>query len=674
MSGVVTTIKEKCRRCYTCVRECPARAIRVVNGQAEVIEERCIACGNCVKVCKQNAKKVLSHKDIVFEMINSDKQVFACFAPSFPAAFDKLKPGQIPAAAKAVGFDEVWEVALGAALVSTAYKKHLAKSDGKLMITTACPAIVGYVQKYLPELTPCLAPIVSPMVALARIIRDRYGEAARIVFIGPCIAKKVEMNEAEVIGCVNAVLSFKEFRDMLEDVGIQPGKLCSIDFDGPDAGIARSFPVSGGLLKSAGLKQDILDKDIIVSEGKDRVIPLLHAARDNEVEAKLLDVLFCEGCISGPKMLNNLSNFRRRELIADYVQWGAERAKNNNREDGSKVFAHIDMSREFKSDNKILPYPSEKEIVKVLQQMKKFSPEDELDCGACGYQTCREKAVAVCQNLAEPQMCLPYLVEGLEEALGDLEDSHRRLKNAQDQLVHAEKLASVGQLSAGVAHELNNPLGSILLYAHLLLKQVGEDKENAQDISVIVAEATRCKNIVKDLLNFSRQGSVKRERIDINALIVKTLAASGAISGFDSIMVVKDFDPKIPSIDIDSGQIQQVMANLLDNAVWAMKDSSEKTLTIKTDLKDPQTLQISMRDTGCGIPAENLKKLFTPFFTTKKMGEGTGLGLAISYGIIKMHSGQIVAQSNVDKGTTFKIELPLNAPDKTAQPVTWKDI
>jgi len=535
-----------------------------------------------------------------------------------------------------------------------------------MLITTPCPAIIGYVEKYLPELIPRLAPVVSPMIALARALRSRYGNAPKIVFIGPCIAKKVEMEDKNVAGLVDVVLTFKEFREMLVERGIDLLGLEPADFDGPDAGVARSFPISGGLLKSSGLSQDVLEKDIIVSEGKDRAIPLLREARRGEVHAKLLDVLFCEGCIAGPKMINELSTFRRREIIADYVGWSIERSRALGKEDGRKVFAEVDMSRAFTADDQNLPYPTEEEITAVLRRMRKFTVEDELDCGACGYTSCREKAVAVCQGLAEPEMCLPFLIEGLEDALADVEESNRALEAAQDQLINAEKLASMGQLSAGVAHELNNPLGSILLYSHLLIRELSGKDKRAEDVKMIVSEATRCKNIVRDLLNFGRQGSVKREPTDINEILEKSLGASSTLRSFGRIKVVKHFDGKIPAMMVDANQLQQVFVNLISNAIWAMKDGG--TLTLTTRMKGRSTVEVLVQDTGCGIPEENLKKLFTPFFTTKKMGEGTGLGLAISYGIIKMHSGQISVDSAVEKGAMFKIELPLATAQSEVYP------
>jgi len=189
--GIVTTIPEKCKRCYTCVRECPAKAIKVEHGQAMVIEERCIACGNCVKVCAQKAKRIADSIAEVQRMLDAHERVFACLAPSFPAAFWPTRPGKIVAAARKLGFEQVWEVAFGAELISREYNKLFkeAQRTGRRVIATPCPAIVTFVEKYMPALHDALAPIVSPMIATARAIRKRHGSDVRIVFIGPCIAK-----------------------------------------------------------------------------------------------------------------------------------------------------------------------------------------------------------------------------------------------------------------------------------------------------------------------------------------------------------------------------------------------------------------------------------------------------------------------------------------------------
>ena len=451
--GIVTTIPEKCRRCYSCVRECPARAIKVENGQATVIEERCIACGNCVKVCAQEAKRVESSIEYVNQLLASQEPVFACLAPSFPAAFDRTAPGKVISATRKLGFHEVWEVAFGAELVSREYAKLFKRLQGKQarIITSPCPAIVAFVEKYMPALHDALAPVVSPMIALARAIRLRHGNNIRVVFIGPCIAKKNEITDPRVAGLVDAVLSYKELASMFEEAGIVPDDLEKTPFDGPTCRLGRSFPISGGLLKTAGLSTDILESDIVITEGKDRVLAALKELAEGKSEARFFDVLFCEGCISGPKMLNDLSVFARREILADVVRKQNESVSPKEFADAMAEFKDLDLGRAFTRQNLVLPQPSEEEILSALRAMKKLKPEDEFNCGACGYPTCREKAIAMCHGLAEAEMCLPYLVEELEATCKSLEVSHKELASAEQRLVQTERLASIGQLSAGVA-------------------------------------------------------------------------------------------------------------------------------------------------------------------------------------------------------------------------------
>ena len=252
--GIVSTIPEKCRRCYACVRECPAKAIKVIAGQATVIAEQCVACGNCVKVCTQKAKRIEDATMLVSRMLESGETVVAILAPSFPAAFDGVSPGRVVGALRRLGFSQVWEVAFGAELISRQYAAlaRQAIRGGDTVISTPCPAIVSYVQKYLPRLQPALARVVSPMIATARAVRSRFGAGVRVVFIGPCIAKKAEIKDPLVQGTVDAALTFEELLELFSTAGIAPGNERPSAFDGPSAYLGRSIPISGGLLRTAG--------------------------------------------------------------------------------------------------------------------------------------------------------------------------------------------------------------------------------------------------------------------------------------------------------------------------------------------------------------------------------------------------------------------------------------
>jgi signal transduction histidine kinase len=254
-------------------------------------------------------------------------------------------------------------------------------------------------------------------------------------------------------------------------------------------------------------------------------------------------------------------------------------------------------------------------------------------------------------------MCLPYLIEKKERMQQQLQDSLNALAETQEQLIQHEKLASIGQLAAGVAHEVNNPLGSIMLYAHLVKKRIEQNDPSQEDLKFIMDEAKRCQTIVSGLLNFSRQGQLSLTKQNIAGVIEKTIKAIRQQPLFHNIDIRSFADNSIPDMVLDSDQLYQVFLNLAVNAAEAMQNGG--TLTIRTKAVG-ERLHITFEDTGVGISKENIAKLFTPFFTTKQIGKGTGLGLAIAYGIVKMHKGNIrVERSEVGKGTTFLIELPI---------------
>jgi two-component system, NtrC family, sensor kinase len=472
-----------------------------------------------------------------------------------------------------------------------------------------------------------------------------------------------------VAGDVDAVLTFEELERMLVQDQVAVEALAESGFDSPRCHLGRSFAISGGLLKTAGLRADILENDTVVAEGKRRVRAALDAISGGRTEAHLFDILLCDGCVNGPVMLNNLSGFMRKEVVADYVREQGRRTTEREVVEAVAEFDDVELWREFGASPVALREPGAEEIASALRQMKKFAPEDRLDCGACGYRTCREKAVAVCQGLAEPEMCLPYLVDELQQTCIELRHSHDDLAAAQRRLVHTEKLASMGQLSAGVAHEINNPLGVVLIYSHMLLKDLQEADPRRDDLDVIVREATRCRDIVRGLLDFARQSRVNKSPTDLGQLVREVAAIMESRLAEGRIRLVTEFAPGLPVMMVDALQIKQLLVNLVQNGIDAIAGEGEVRISARM-VHGGDTLELRVADTGCGVPEEHLAKLFTPFFTTKEQGRGTGLGLAIAYGVVKMHCGDIVADSTVGKGTTFTITLPVVQEQlETAPPV-----
>jgi iron only hydrogenase large subunit-like protein len=653
VTGIVSTILDRCKRCYSCVRECPANAIKVINGQATVIQERCIVCGHCVKVCSQNAKQIVSDVDFVVNEILPHPKSIAIVAPSFAASFpdDNLK---IPGALRLLGFKKVVETAFGADLISDLYFKECESDNDKTLISTACPAVVNYVEKYHPELVPNLAKIVSPMIAIGRYLRANLGNDIKIVFIGPCIAKKQEYTDEEVEGIIDAVLTFSEVKNLFKINGIVLSSLKESEFDPPYAYMGRTYPLAGGMLKTANISGDILEKEIIVVEGKQKVTEIINEIAENNITAKFVDILFCEGCISGPAIDSNLNYYSRREKVINYIEKKIHTTDKQIWKSNLYNSRNLDFTRNFSAKDQRRPYPSEEKIKEILAKTNKFTPQDELNCGACGYGTCREYAVAIAKGLAESEMCLPYLIDQLNKAYNDL-------NNAQEQLRTAEKLASIGQLAAGVAHEINNPLGTIMMYASLLKKTLAnlKAKQSLEDMELIITEANRCKNIVANLLNFAREGKLNISKVNLINLLNDIIKITKDNPLFNKVDFKVESNIEVPFIDADEDQLKQVFFNLINNSCEAVEDSTKKEISIKLKQENGFII-LELHDSGIGIPKENFNKIFTPFFTTKKIGKGTGLGLAISYGIVKMHQGYISFESEEGKGTTFYVKLPRN--------------
>ncbi len=670
-SQLITTLKDKCKLCYTCVRDCPAKAIRILDGQAEVIKERCIGCGNCVRVCSQNAKEVYSSIDEVKTLIKSKSRTAAIVAPSFPAEFSDMEPGILVAMLKKVGFDIVSEVAFGADLVASEYKKLLKENDGKSYIATTCPGIALYVMKHMPQLVPFLAPIVSPMVATARVLKKVYGEDLKIVFIGPCLAKKVEAVSIAEDDEIKSALTFRELREFFKRNNLDHNELKVEEvFDLPVSGLGTIFPVGRGMFQAAGLTEDILHANITAVDGRHNSVRALNEFLADDLQVELLEALCCHGCIMGSGMSVSTSQAKRHSQVSKYAQ---KRIAEKALEKIEKAVPEVDLRISFKADDSRLKPPTEKELKSILKKMGKIKEEDELDCGACGYLTCREHANAIFMGLAENEMCLPYTIERLRTSLNDLQLSKKRLAHtkqdlnvskemlasAQEALFNAQKLASMGQLSAGIAHEINNPLGVILLYANLLKEDSVEGSDQREDLDMILEQAERCKKIVSGLLNFARRNKVIYQDTDIHQLLENCMKS---IKIPDNINFELDFGMVKPVIEVDPDQIIQVLTNLMVNAIEAMHDGGK--IILKTE-SDKDNLIITISDTGTGIPEEYLPRIFEPLFTTKQIGKGTGLGLAVIYGIIKMHKGRIDVKSNADSndgptGTTFTVVLPMH--------------
>ena len=392
-----------CRNCYKCLRECPVKAISVLDDKAQINEELCILCGHCVGSCRFNAKVVASDIAKVRDLI-SRKKVYVSLAPSFISSFDVKGFAAMEKALKALGFESVEETAIGAAAVTDEYKKLLEGGKYRNLIASACPATVRLISQYYPDALPFLAPVDSPMVAHARQLKKAYKNCA-VVFVGPCLAKKREAAES---GIIDAVLTFEELEAMLAEAKITPDP--SLE-DDKDALRARYYPINRGIIKSFDGFVD--GYEYLSVDGVNRSRNALENI--TTLEGMFIEMHACEfSCINGPCALTPKRGglFKATEQVREYTRGGlSEKARPIRSGDYSHKYERIPMR---------LITPPDYEIRAILEATGKYKPEDELNCGACGYPTCRDKAIAVYNGMAEIDMCVPYMREKAESLSFDI--------------------------------------------------------------------------------------------------------------------------------------------------------------------------------------------------------------------------------------------------------------
>lgn len=401
---IVFTNKARCRDCNRCVRVCPVKAIRVTEGQAFVEESRCIACGTCVRECPQEAKQFRNDVERAARILDSGGLVAASIAPSFAAVFSPWERKRLPSALRKLGFSFVGETAVGAFPVAMKTAECISQSITDSHVCTACPAVVSYVEHYRPDQVAQLLPVVSPMIAHARMLRERLGENTRIIFIGPCVTKKAEADRPEYFGILDCVLTFRELLEWFESRNVVLSECEESDFDEEPLGDSRFFPLEGGSLRTAALSTDILQTGVAFVSGFDDVREALDSAGSNE-QSLVVEPLFCpHGCINGPGVPLERNIYDRRQDLVAYA------TRNHRRGDEQQPEEYPPLSTRFVARPVDAESPiTEEQIRVVLEKTGKVRPEDQLNCGSCGYSSCREKAIAVIRGMAEQEMCLPYM-------------------------------------------------------------------------------------------------------------------------------------------------------------------------------------------------------------------------------------------------------------------------
>jgi len=553
MTDYLKLKQSNCKNCYKCIRNCPIKSIRFSDNQANIINDECILCGQCFVVCPQNAKEIKNDTEVAKKLIESGKPVYASIAPSFRANYSNATIHSMESALLKLGFTGAEETAVGATIVKHQYDQLVDKSSQNIMITSCCHTINIFIQKYYPEIVPYLLPVISPMQAHCMDLKNRYPDA-KTVFIGPCISKKAEADSyPEYVDCV---LTFEELSSWLKDENIDPDSLTvncfaddsyidnSYNYNNQaenrlagktrhknDESRARLFPVTGGILRT--MKASNPEYTYLAIDGIANCTNALEDILKGKPSKCFIEMSACSGsCIGGPAMEKSHS-----ALVRNYI------AINNYA--GEKDFP-VRKYNEASLKKEIHPMtihkvnPGKSAIEKILKEMGKTKPEDELNCGSCGYNTCRDKARAVLLGKADLTMCLPYLKEKAESFSDNI------IRNSPNAIIVLDEMLKVRQINASACKLVNIHHPQDILGDHVVrildplpFIEVSQQGQNSYNHRVYLAEYQKyvdqtiiidksyhimiciMRDITNEVLHQKEIESMRRATIDITDKVIE---------------------------------------------------------------------------------------------------------------------------------------------------------
>ena len=491
---------EKCRNSYSCVRVCPVNAIEVKPQKAHpyILPERCIGCGLCYISCTPRAIEFRDSRENVMKLISSGRKVAALIEPSIASEFDDITDyRKFVAMIRSLGFHYVHEVSFGVDLIAAAYAKLFSKAEGKYLITANCPSIVKLIEKFHPELVPNLAPLVSPMIATAMVVKELYGPEIATVQIGPCLDAKDEALLYKSGHLVDGVLSFVELRQLFDEFKIQERLVKMSDFDPPHGNWGALYPLPAGIIQAGGIKRDMVSSSVITASGKEEILEAIYDF-DKYIDTiqHHFNLFFCNGCLLGPGMQQHKERFRRRALVRSYAEKRVGVLDEDLWQKNMDKWSDLDFSRTFHPNDQRIPEPAEEAINEVLKIIGKDNPDEEINCGACGYLSCREFASTVAKGLAVPEMCHTYNLKNKQEYIETLRQTNRKFAETKKALKESEELARREKEIAQSASDMMNnmleklPSGVVIVDNYLkilhsnlsFINIIGDDAKAIADV------------------------------------------------------------------------------------------------------------------------------------------------------------------------------------------------
>ncbi len=624
---VVRIATDRCEGCGACIRGCPATANRLRHGRAEIVLERCIGCGRCVDLCRKRRARSFASQWVRVQEAMHAADVVIMLAPSFPAAFD-ARPGQVVAALRRLGFRGVYEVAFGADLVSQRYGRSDRSVRARPLVSTPCPAAVELLRLHAPDVMPWLAPILSPMAAMGRLLKEKVRSGCWTVFAGPCSAKATEAENREVQPWVDAVITFAELRQWLASASLHPYELGEEDFDPPRSCLGGVMALSGGLAHGAGLDSDLVANRVTRICGPGELQMLVNRLREldelgeptdlprrtcsDALEPVLYELLLCPGCIGGPHLRDDGDSGARllssRERVLSYVRARQDAKDRANWHADLGRYADLDLSRTFERS---APPP-----------------------------------------VAPPRANPP---------------ASARLPSEESSIT----VESSSSFVKTVAHEIKAPLGVVEGYLHLLREGAYEDRpEKRREVATRCIERTNALlQLLQNLLEIERRGpGVEVDRaaheVDLVAIVNNAIAFHQAESERRALQVTIDVAPTTPTMPVslpaDTPDLDRVATNLISNAIKYNRHGGLVAIRLGGH---GTMLTLDVEDTGIGMTQEEQKRLGEEFYRIKNAHTrhiaGSGLGITLVKKIVESCGGKLEIRSCAEVGSTFRVVLPL---------------
>ena len=493
--------ESKCTKCYSCIRICPVRAIKADSNSdvPKIIHDRCIGCGHCVTICPAETIVYHDSREETKALLQSGQKVAAIVAPSLSGEFSDITDHRkFVEMIRRLGFTYVNEVSFGVDLIAHQYADLFKNNKGKYYITSNCPAVFLYIEKFHPGLVDNLAPIVSPMIASAKVVHKKYGMETKVVYIGPCIATKKEASRYNgTDGQVDSVLTFKELRQLFNEFNIKESRLEFSDFDTPLGNKGSLYPISNGFIQAADINEDLLSGTVITTEGPEN---MLEAVREFELHPEIINrhfnLFYDEGCLMGPGTSKNGMRFLRRTLVVEYSNKRLLKFDKTEWAKHLKYYQSLELSTSFHPDDQRKARPSEDKINEIMQLLGKERQSENLGCGSCGYETCHEFATAVAKGLINIDMCVTYSLRNRIEHIQTLKQTNEKLAKTQQALKASEKTARQEQLHAQQAMEMMEtmlhklPSSVVIIDENLrvlqanesFIKRLGAEAEEINDV------------------------------------------------------------------------------------------------------------------------------------------------------------------------------------------------